>query len=201
MAHSPNRCRSVNFSWLTVGCSMSDFESSRCHWSFFFLYQRVGCLICNQLSDSDWDQAASALRIPACSLRHGRSWRICGSLGAGCYTWGKRLRGSVTHDKCFELWSISFKESSAAAAANAAAPLRFTAQLLRSISLTASAAEELEENEASPSGFFSLTCSITGLFISFFNELTLTSADSVSGIWAFSSLSPRRPPPKWQPHV
>lgn len=109
---------------------------------------------------------------------------VCGGAAAWfCDTW-----------QVLQLWSVFCKES--LTAENAAVPQRFIAQLLPSISLTGFFLKAWGDRDV-----FSLTPTITILFISFSNELTLTSADSTSGVWASSSLSLGRPPPKWQIHV
>lgn len=128
---------------------------------------------------------------------------ISGSLEADCYTWGGGGAAAWLCDTWQELqlWSVFCKES--LAAENAA--VAFTAQSLQSIPPwilpQSGGVGGGGKKETSPCTVSFLTHSITSLFISFFNELTLTSADSVSGIWASSSLSPQWPPPKWQTRV
>lgn len=94
-----------------------------------------------------------------------------------------------------QLWSVFCKES--LAAENAAVSCRFTAQSLQP-NPHRILPPEREETETSPCTVSFFTHPIITLFISFFNELTLTSTDSVSGVWASSSLSPQWPPPMWQ---
>lgn len=74
-----------------------------------------------------------------------------------------------------QLWSVFCKES--LTAENAAVSGRFIAQSLQSVSPTGFFLRVWGDRDV-----FSRTLSITVLFISFSNKLTLTSADSMSGV-------------------
>ena len=137
--------------------------------------QQISTPLPSTTSSSDQQQ-------PWSEMLYGGGWGAAAWLGD---TW-----------QVLQLWSAFCKES--LAAENAAVSRRFTAQSLQSFSLPGFFPRAGGDSDVSPSTPSALTLSITSLFISFFNELIVTSADSVSGVWASSSLSPGWPPPKWQ---
>lgn len=170
------------------------------------------CLcVCPRISGrprSDYDQTASVsltaawpLSPPPPNLYTSSLYQIISSSAAALERAPEhRGRASAWHCDTWQelqLWSAFCKES--LAAENAAASHRFTAHATIPPSLDSPPEQEVKETTLRTVSF--LTRSITSLFISFFNELTLTSADSTSGIWASSSLSPQWPPPKWQTSV